>query len=117
MWPTWFQFQEGSFDPARALSKPLQGMLEETAYASYYFVLFAFLFSIALMVRRWTSFSTTAQISILVLGSCFFFWLAEHMIIYPDRKYRFPLEPLMIASGSFFIAWVLREFRWRMPRW
>ena len=116
MWPIWFQFQEGSYDPARVFSKSWTDFFEELGYAYYYGIFFTFLFSIVLMVRRWKGFSLSRRASILMIGSCFLFWLGEHMIIYPDRKYRFPLEPLMILYGAFFIQWWMNEFQWRFPR-
>lgn len=113
MWPIWFQFQEGSYDPLRPPPQKLKDFFEEMGYASYYMLFFCFLFSMVLIARRWKKVSAETRVSILMLGSCFLFWLMEHMIIYPDRKYRFPLEPLMIVAGSFFLDWVFREFRWR----
>ena len=117
VWPTWFQFQEGSFDPARPIPQAVKDLLEETAYAFYYALLFCFMFSIFLIAKRWRRLSGETRRAILVLGSCFIFWLMEHMVIYPDRKYRFPLEPLMIIVGSVFIGWVVFQFKWRRPGW
>ncbi len=115
VWPTWFQFQQGSFDPARPVPQGVKDFLEEMAYAFYYALLFCFMFSIFLMIKRWRQLSLETRGPILVLGSCFVFWLMEHMVIYPDRKYRFPLEPLMIVVSAYFLEAVLREFRWGVP--
>ena len=103
------------YDASRHFSDRLKGILEEAAFAYYYGILFSFLFSMALIFKRRKKFSAATRLSLLVLGSCFLFWLGEHMIIYPDRKYRFPLEPLMILGGSFFLQWWMDEFKWRFP--
>jgi len=114
MWPIWLQFQ-GESAPTGSLRQKMKDTFEEAAYAYYYGILFSFLLSLILIWRRWKGMASASKVSLLVLGSCLLFWLAEHMIIYPDRKYRFPLEPIMIIAGSFFIDWLLCEFRWRVP--
>ncbi len=115
VWPLWFQFSEGSFDPARPMPQRLKDFFEETAYGAYYFLLFCFLFSLIFLIRRWRTLSRPTQISILAIGACFVFWLVEHMVIYPDRKYRYPLEPLMIILASTFLDFLLFEFQWKRP--
>ncbi len=110
VWPLWFQFSEGSYDPARPVSVATKEALQETAFAFYYGLLFSFLFSLILIARRWGALPRSTRTSLLVMGSCFFFWLAEHMIIYPDRKYRSPLEPLMIVAACYFLDHLLRVY-------
>lgn len=117
MWSLWFQFQEGSYDPSRPVPQGLKDFFEETGYVFYYALFFCFLFSMGLIARRWKKESPEIRASILMLGSCFLFWLMEHMVIYPDRKYRFPLEPLMIVAGSVFLDWVVFQFKWCRPAW
>lgn len=112
VWPLWYQFYEGAYDPARPLNPKLKKCLEEAAFIMYYSVFWGWIFSIMLMGKRWNSFSNDAKISILIAGSCFMFWFLEHMIIYPDRKYRFPLEPLMIIMATYFFDYILVTFRW-----
>ncbi len=113
LWPTWFQFYEGSYDPARPISSERKAFFEELAYAFYYSVLFSFIFSLFYFGRRWKTFPPAARVGILTLGACFFFWFLEHLVIYPDRKYRFPLEPLMIVSACVFFDHVIFRFRWK----
>ena len=112
VWPTWFQFYEGSFDPARPISPETKHILEETAYAFYYFLFFCFFTSLGMIAAGWRRLSLSSRHGILVLGCCFMFWLAMHTIIFPDRKYRFPLEPLMMLLSVPFWEWLLFEFRW-----
>ena len=39
------------------------------------------------------------EILLLVLG----LYVLEHFIIYPEVKYRFPIEPIMIIFASYFL--------------
>ena len=112
VWPTWYQFYEGSFDPVRPISPHLKYFFEETAYTFYYVLLFAFIFSIIYLWKRRKAYPRPLLTSLLTVGSCILFWLMEHMIIYPERKYRFPLEPLMIVIACAFIDYLVSDFRW-----
>ena len=112
VWPLWFQFSDGAFDPARPMAQGLKDFLEEMGYGAYYFLLFSFLFSIFFLAKRWSAFSRPTQIAILMIGACFLFWLGEHTVIYPDRKYRYPLEPLMILMAGVFVDYLLFDFKW-----
>jgi 4-amino-4-deoxy-L-arabinose transferase-like glycosyltransferase len=107
VWPLWFQYYEGAFDPNRPLKNPLKRFLEESAFALYYIVLYSFLIALILLARQWKKLPDQQQKSLLVILSCFAFWFLEHMIIYPDRKYRFPLEPLMMIIAVFFLSAIL----------
>ena len=115
MWPIWYQFYEGSYDPSRPVSSELKSILEELAYAFYYVILFSFILSLIYFCCQWKEFSLSTRLGILTIGSCFFFWFLEHMIIFPDRKYRFPLEPLMIVSACAFFDYLIFKFRWENP--
>ncbi len=112
MWPIWYQFYEGSYDPTRPVSPKLKHVFEEMAYAFYYGLIFSTIFSIVYIGRRWKKISEASRIGVLTIGYCFLFWFFEHMIIFPDRKYRFPLEPLMIVLACVFFDYLIFEFRW-----
>lgn len=110
VWPIWFQYSEGAYDPSRPLPQVLRHFLEESAYISYYILFFCFIFALILWVRK--KGGASSKIMMIVLLSIFAFWLFEHMIIYPDRKYRFPLEPLMIVIASYFLDYLIFIFKW-----
>ncbi len=74
VWPIWFQYYEGSFDPSRPLAPALKDFFEETAYTFYYCIFFSFLFSIARLGWGWKKISEAKRAGLWVLGSCFFFW-------------------------------------------
>lgn len=102
VWPIWFQYDDGAYDPKRPLDPKSREILEEWAFLAYYIALFSFILSLIGIRRSWTLFSEDTKRGILVLLSCFLFWFLEHLVIYPDRKYRYPLEPLMILFASYF---------------
>ena len=112
VWPIWYQYYEGSYDPSKPLSKSLRIFIEEAAFLAYYITLYCFLFSLILIVIQWKKFSPETRNLLIVIGTCFLFYFAEHMIIYPERKYRYPLEPLMIIGASYFLDYLLVNFRW-----
>jgi 4-amino-4-deoxy-L-arabinose transferase-like glycosyltransferase len=110
VWPIWLQYYDGSFDPGRPLSERRRHYLEEAAYMAYYILFFTFLFAIFFLIRQRTRLAISVQSSLWVLGCIFLLWFCEQMIIYPDRKYRFPLEPLMIMVASVFVDYLVRSF-------
>ncbi len=112
VWPIWYQYYEGSYDPLKPLSANLRIFIEEAAFLAYYITLYCFIFSLILIGVRWKEFPAETKNLLMVIGSCFFFYFAEHMIIYPERKYRYPLEPLMMIGASYFLEYVLVKFRW-----
>ena len=118
VWPTWYQFYEGSYDSARPVSPQMKMLWEEGAYTFYYGLLFSFIFSCVYLGSRWKTLSQAQRTGLTMIAACFFFWFLEHMIIYPDRKYRFPLEPLMIVVAATFFDYLIFQFRWEefMPR-
>jgi len=102
IWAIWYQFYPGSFDPARPIPQRLRDFLEEYAFVFYYIIFFSSLFACIILCVRWKNLSITSKNGLIVLGLCFLFWFLEHMVIYPDRKYRFPLEPLMLITTAYF---------------
>ena len=113
VWPIWFQYYEGSYDPARPLAQPLRDFFEEIAYFAYYFLFYTAVFAVGLLSWGRRAVSGPSKPGISVIALCFLFWTMEQMVIYPDRKYRFPLEPLMMIFSAFFLNYLFREFRWQ----
>ncbi len=113
VWPIWFQYYDNHFDPTRPISQKFKDSLEEYAYIFYYILFFAFFFSLVLVFRKRKSLTPEMRNGIIVVGACFLLYCAEQMIIYPDRKYRYPLEPLMILFASYWIVYWAESFRWR----
>lgn len=109
VWPLDFQYEEGHFDPSRPLLPETKKRLEEPAFALYYILFFSFLISIPALIAGWKNFSSYSRKGILILGACLFFWLLEHLIIFPYLKYRYPLEPLMIIFASYFWTTLTRR--------
>lgn len=106
VWPLWYQYYPGSFDPKRPLIESHKRFFEEYAFSFYYTLLYSFLIGIFLLIRRGSQLPASTRLGLLVLGSCFIFWFAEHMIIYPIRKYRYPLEPLMTLYAVYFFHYL-----------
>ena len=111
-WPLYYQFSEGAFDPNRPLPSKAKSIFEELGFSFYYIVLFSSLFSIPLIASRWKSLKESQRRCLLILAGCFFFWFLEHTVIYPWRKYRFPLVPLMTILATPFLSYILYELRW-----
>ncbi len=111
VWPLWFQFYEGAYDPARPIPQALKDFFEETAYSFYYCLFFLFWAGIVYCVHRRKELSVESKRNLWVLASCIVLWLFEHTIIFPDRKYRFPLEPVMMLWAAYFLDVVI--FKWR----
>ncbi len=112
MWPIWYQFYEGSYDPARPVSSAEKHVFEEAAYAFYYVILFSFIGAVITFWRQRKNIPEASKAGILTIGACFLFWFFEQMVIFPDRKYRFPLEPLMIVAACAFFDYLIFHFRW-----
>jgi len=102
VWAIWHQYYPGSFDPSRPLSQKSRKILEEYAFAFYYAAFFSWIFGSVILIRRWNTLPLLTRHGLIVLGGCFLFWFMEHTVIYPDRKYRFPLEPLMLIATAYF---------------
>ncbi len=103
VWAIWHQYYPGSYDLTKPLPEKLRQFLEESAFAFYYSLFFFWILGIAFLLRRWKALPAVTRNSLLLIGACFLFWFAEHMVIYPDRKYRFPLEPMMLIAASYFL--------------
>lgn len=77
--------------------------LEEYAFFFYFVTFHFFLFALVHIFfygRRKIPGSNFTCIQIVL--ACLVCWLAMHMIIMPDPKYRFPLEPLMMIFAVYF---------------
>ncbi len=104
--------QEGmKLDPARLLSARSKKITEEIGFAAYYTLFYSFILALVWLWRRWTSFDQVRRRSLLVAGACFFLYLAEHFIIWPERKYRYPIEPFMMMGVSAFFIYLVRDFK------
>lgn len=112
IWPLDYQFSKDAYDPARPMSSETLEAFQEIAFSFYYTLLFSSLFSIFILIRIWSSITQEQRSCILVLAACFAFWFAEQMIIYPWRKYRFPLVALMTLWAAPFLGYFLYELRW-----
>ncbi len=112
VWPIWYQYYENVFDPRRPLSDSMREFLEETAFTFYYLLLFTFLISVGMICSRWKSFPREKRIGMLILAVSFLFWCAEQLVIHPERKYRYPLEPWMMMAASVFLNFILYDLRW-----
>lgn len=112
IWPLHYQFSKDAFNPARPVSPEVLETFEELAFSFYYTILFSSIFSIIMLIRMWSSLTAPQRSCILVLAACFAFWFFEQMIIYPWRKYRFPLVALMTIWAAPFLGYFLYELRW-----
>ena len=65
-------------------------------------LLFSFLIALATLSISWRKLDPNTQKGVVILASCFLFWFLEHLFLFPDRKYRYPLEPLMMIFAAFF---------------
>ncbi len=111
LWSLWYQFYDGQYDPNRPLSLQLKETIEEYAFAQYYAVLFSFLIGLFLFIKNRKKDFSLYNPGIYLLLACLFFYLLEHMIIFPVRKYRYPIEPLMGYFACYF--WVILAFNFR----
>ncbi|MFA6601156.1 MAG: glycosyltransferase family 39 protein [Candidatus Omnitrophota bacterium] len=111
VWPLFYQFDQGG-PGAASLQGGARKALEEIAYEAYYFLLHSFLVALLFLWLRRKALLAATKTGLAVLGFCFFFYLCEHMIIYPDRKYRFPLEPLMMIVAAYGLEKLIRGWRW-----
>lgn len=110
VWPLRYQFLEGHYDASRTIPKKIMKSLEDYAFFFYYFVFHFFIFAllyIGFYARR--RFCRENLICMGIVWGCIACWLLMHMIIMPDPKYRFPLEPLMAIFAAYFIRVVVRS--------
>jgi 4-amino-4-deoxy-L-arabinose transferase-like glycosyltransferase len=113
VWPIWFQFEEGHYSNNTLYLVQNKKTFEELAFLAYYSVFFASLFGVLMFLFNWRVLPPPTRGSLILIGTMFLFWFLEHMVIYPDRKYRYPLEPLMMIFGSYFLYYVYERFRWK----
>lgn len=97
--------------PDIKLKPEARHVFEEMAFGFYYVLFYFFLLGLIWIVRTWRSRSPIQQKTLTVIGTCFLFYLAEQFLIYPERKYRFPLEFFMLMAGSAFLNFLLYDFR------
>lgn len=112
VWPIWHQYYEGHYDPQRPLPGPLKKKLENYAYAFYYVLFYSTLFAALFLWRQRKTLDPMKKKLLAIFSLNFMLYLALQFIIFPDRKYRYPLEPLMIVFSSAFFHYLLMVFRW-----
>ncbi len=106
VWPLWYQLTPNHFDSKRELSEKTKKIFQEMAYVSYYMVFHWWFFAVILLILNYKKLEFKPRVFLFAIFGCFIFWFAEHMIIYSDRKYRFPLEPLMVILGCHSLFWI-----------
>jgi hypothetical protein len=106
VWPIWFQYYQDSYDKSRPINDKLKHFFEEIAYFGYYFLFFNFIFGLILIFRKWKHFNLSSKKAIFVILSVIGFYLLEHFFIYADRKYRYPIEPLMMVFVCMFLDYL-----------
>lgn len=104
VWPIWFQYMAGEFDPARPLSQSARDALEWAADAFYYVLFFGTIAGAVLLVLARKRLDASSRTGLAAVGLCFLLWMTLQMVIYPDRKYRFPLEPLMLGVTAYALC-------------
>lgn len=117
VWPIWYQYWEGSYAPQRPLLGRTRFLVEEAAFAAYYILFHCFLFSLIMLFGQWRTLDHALRVGLIVLAACFIFWLLEHMVIFPHRKYRYPLEPLMMVVAVYFLDYAMSVFSWTRLEW
>ncbi len=96
--------------PDRQLHPSLRMAAEDWAYGFYYVVLYLFFLGVGWTRVVWRRLSVVQKNSLFCFGLCFLFYAGLHFVMYPERKYRFPLEPLMIMFAVSFLIFLLRDF-------
>ncbi len=114
VWPLWFEYAEGSFDQKRALSSHARFILEHFAYGAYYILFFSFILSVVVFTISFKKMPHSSKAAVTALLATICFYLAEHFFIYADRKYRYPLEPIMLIFAAAFIYRILYKFKCKL---
>ncbi len=96
------------YTPGLKIPEKVRHVYEELAFGAYYAALYLFLFGVIRLARTWRSVDPLKRRCLLTVGACFFLYLGEHLILYPERKYRFPLEPFMLIVASSFLVFLLK---------
>ncbi len=117
VWPLWYQYYEGHFDPERPLSEKVKKKLEDYAYIFYYILFYSTLLSLVIICRKWKAWQPEKRKFLVVFLLNIFLYLALLLIVFPFRKYRYPIEPLMISIASYFFYYLLTQFRWESLIW
>lgn len=114
VWPLWFEYADGSFDRKKALSPKARKILEHAAYAHYYILFFTFIFSLFYIKKKYRVLPFYSRAAVTALSATFLLFLAEQFFIYADRKYRFPLEPIMLIFACACIDYLIFEFKFKL---
>ncbi len=96
--------------PELLLSPASRHFFEECAFGAYYVLFYLFIFGLLRVARSWSSMPLANRGCFAIVSLCFLLYLGEHFILYPERKYRFPLEPFMIIVAASFLVWLVRDF-------
>jgi hypothetical protein len=110
VWPLWYAYQPDHFNASRPLLTKVRNVLEDYAFIYYFIILISTLIAGILLIRARKRLSLPSKQSIAVLVLCILFYLTEQMIIYADRKYRYPLEPLMLLISAYFFSTILGKW-------
>ena len=105
-WPIWHQLYPGSYDKNREVPERTKEIFSEACFIFYYLVLYSSLCSLGLILWRKQKFSKDKKVNYVRLYTLLvpvMLYCALHFFIYPDKKYRFPIEPAMIIIASFII--------------
>jgi len=79
-------------------------------YLGYYYGFFwCFVLALVFLPFLWKKLSSTKKRSFLILALAFLMYLGVQAIVYPERKYRFPLEPMMMILGAQFLIFLIRD--------
>ena len=88
-----------------------QEAAQEMAFGAYYLALYSFFFGSIWLMRRWKVLTAVQRLSIIATALCLLLYLGEQFLVYPERKYRYPLEPFLIIVASAFWVHLACEFR------
>jgi len=88
-WPIWFQYYPGHCTEPLALGQRV--FFYALAMQMYTVIFLSALASGFKIQRNWYELKESKRISIILVATCIGFWLLEHMIIFPEKKHRFPI--------------------------
>ena len=109
VWAIDMMEESKKLQPHLRLAEPFRHVLQELAFGSYYVLFYLFIFGLIWLCRAWHSMERSKRDRLSVIGLCFVLYLGEHFIIFPQRKYRFPLEPFMLMVAVAFLMHLLRR--------
>ncbi|OGW83095.1 MAG: hypothetical protein A3C47_04730 [Omnitrophica bacterium RIFCSPHIGHO2_02_FULL_51_18] len=93
------------YTPELKLPEEQRRFFEELAFGAYYIVFYSFLFGAISTLKTWKALPPQRKNTLLISGLCFAGYLGLHFLLYPERKYRYPLEPFMMIVASHFLLW------------